>query len=400
MSIRNSSAAYVPNDSMNLMGLFYDPGTATYRILALMRPSLFTEQKVNIPYSLVTQSQEEIADMRRRIDDATSYFQQGINELVLGDGNKKNGVRTVFLATADYLGPNGEIVRANAIIPRDLGTNPWPLYKGNGGYDSVDTRITAEQATEFIGANAAALRKLYVESVLVKTSCFFYVKDTDLVKNSFMAGRQVVLDSLAAYLADTNGMVGVVKVQKPTPEEYAERAMPFNSYRQKQTLEDKVKRELCQWDPFEDNGDVISDWGGHRITAATEQEAIEWGAFFGVPADIGAFKTKMLHVDNYYLKPKGTGFKSFNIAVRVTRPSRNRTIFQPTVREVQIYDVQQHYNGQINEKSPAYHKRFKEREEESSKRRQRLMDSLEYTNILRIMFNARELEFPVPKAML
>ena len=406
---------YIPNDSMNLMGLYFPQSSPTARILAQMRRAIFLKPK-EIPYSLVRESQDEIAEMRLDIDSTTPYFQQGINSLVFKDGNKRNGngIRTIFLTTADYLGPSREVVtadylgpsrevvRKDVVIPRNLGANPWPLYRGEGGYDSVDTRITAEQAVEYIGANVAALKRLGVERVFVKTSCFFYVRDEDLRKNGFiMADGQVDLDSLVTYLVDTNGMVGVKEVQKPEAEEYAERAVPSASSRQKQTLEQKVRRELCQYDPIEDAGDAISDWGGHRITAATEQEAIYWGTVFGSNARVGTFRTEVLHVDNYYEKPKDTGFKSLNLALRVIPALRDIPIransprHKSTVRELQIYDLQQHFDGQINRKSPAYHERFRRSETESSKKRQKLMDRFEYTDILKFMFNARELEFPV-----
>ena len=411
-----SGVAYVPNDLINIMGLYFEPSMATPQIFDIMRRSIFTEQKAgipqkaDIPYSLILQSQAEIAEMRLRIDSITPYFQQDINKLVLGNGNNRNGngTRAIFLTTADYLGQKGEVVREDAVIARNLGTNPWSLYRGERGYDSVDTRITAEFALEFISGNEAALERLGVERVFVKTSCFFYVRDKDLREKGFIkADEQVNLDSLVTYLADTSGMVGVSQVQKPTPQEYAKRAVPSNSSRQKQTLDQKVRRELCQYKPFRNAGDVISDWGGHRITAATEQDAVYWGTVFGSDGSVGSFKTEVLHVDNYYEKPKGTGFKSFNIALRTvknstTAPRNNGYNDQTTsprhpkmVREVQIYDLQQHFNGQINEASPAYHRRFRRSETESSKKRQDLMDTFEYTDILRLMFNSRDMVFPV-----
>ena len=382
---------YVPNDSMNLMGLYFPQSSATPRILAQMREAIFLGQKVNILYSEILESQGEIAEMRKLIDGTTPEFVQDKNALVLGNGNKRSGIRAIMLTIADYLGPDRDIIRGDVVIPRNLGTNPWLLYQGEGGYDSVDTKITAEQALEYIGANEAALSALGVKRVFVKTSGFFYVRDEDLRGKKFMSPEDALdLDYLVTYLADTKGFVGLEQRQKPTEEEYAEMAVPFTSYRQKQTLIEKVMRELCQYQPFRNEGEVISDWGAHRITATTEEDAMQWGNVFRDRARVGRFETTPLWVDDYYDKQKGTGFKSYNVAVRATSP-RHR----PTIREIQIYDLLQHFNGQINEKSPAYHGRFRKSQTESSRRRQALLHAFEYDDILKLMFNARELEFPV-----
>ncbi len=382
---------YVPSDSMNLMGLYFSQGSATPRILSQMRKAIFLEQKWYIPYSEIVESQGEIAGMRRLIDGTTPYFAQDLNALVLGKGNRGNDIRTIFLTTVDYLGPAGEIIRGDVVIPINLGTNPWLLYRGEEGYDSIDTKITAEQAEEFVRANGVALRELGVKKVFVKTSGFFYVRDEDLRGKRFITPEGAVdLASLTTYLYDTRGFVGLENVQKPTEEEYKERAVPFTSYRQKQTLIEKVEREICQYDPFKNEGDVISDWGAHRITATTEEDAMRWGSAFRDHARVGRFETTAIWVDDYYSKPKGTGFKSYNIAVRATS-----TKHKPTIREIQIYDLQQHFNGQINEKSHAYHGRFRRSQTESSRRRQELMRAFEYVDILKLMFNARELEFKV-----
>lgn len=387
---------YVPNDSMNLMGLYFPQSSATPRILAQMRNAIFLGQGASIPYSEILESQGEIAEMRKTIDGITPEFSQHLNNLVLGNGGKRDGVRTIFITNADYLGPGGGVVRDNVVIPRNLGTNPWSMYLGEEGYDSVDTRITAEQAQRYIRENEAALRDMGIEKVFVKTSSFFYVRDEDLKEKGFISPEGVVdLDTLVTYLADTHGFVGLQEeVRKPTEKEYMERAVPLNSSRQKQTVEQKVERKLRQYNPFRDGGDVISDWGAHRIVPLTEEDAIYWGVLLSGRAKLGIFDTMALHVDDYYNSPKPSGFKNYNIAVRVTS-SR----YKPTIREIQVRHLLQHFNSEINEESPYYHGKFKESQTESSKRRKRLMQVFEYDNILKLMFNARELEFPVtPKS--
>jgi|SRR3989338_5411919 len=382
---------YVPNDSMNLMGLYFPQGNSTTRILSQMRNAIFLEKRTDVAFSEIREAQDEIAKMRKTIDGTTPYFAQNLNALVLGNENKRSGIRAIMLTIVDYLGPDGDIIRGEVLIPRNLGTNPWLLYLGEGGYDSVDTKITAEQAEEYIRINEAALRELGVKGVFVKSSEFFYVRDGDLREKGFMSSEDALdLDYLVTYLANTNGFVGLEQRQKPTEKEYAKMAVPFTSYRQKQTLIEKVTRGLCQRHPFRNGGDVISDWGAHRITAATEEDAMQWGDVFRDRTILGRFETQAIWVDDYYSNPKGTGFKSYNVAVQATSPR-----YEPTVREIQIYDLRQHFSAQINEKSHAYHGRFRKSQTESSKKRRVLMREFGYIAALELMFNARELKVTV-----
>ena len=382
---------YVPNDSMNIMGLYFPQSSATPRILSQMRKAIFSGQKADISASEVLESQKEIAEMRKTIDGVTPEFSQHLNNTVLGDGNKVDSLRTIFLTYADYIGPDREVIRGNVVIPRDLGTHAWSMYRGEQGYDSVDTKITAEESQQYIRENGGALRDMGIENVFIKTSSFFYVKDEDLRKQGFIDSEDVLdLDTLVTYLADSHGFVGLQEMQKPTEEEYMRRAMPFNASRQKQTVEQKVGRKIRQYQSFRHEGDVISDWGANRIVPLTEDDTIDWGTQFRGDAKVCKFATIALHVDDYYTNPKPNGFKNYNITMRIDSRRHNSTI-----RELQVRDLLQHFNSEINEESPYYHGKFRERQGESSKKRQNLMEELGYDDILKRMFDARELEFPV-----
>ena len=385
---------YVPNDSMNIMGLYFPQSSATPRILSQMRKAIFAGQKADISASEVLESQKEIAEMRKTIDGITPEFSQHLNNTVLGDGNKVDSLRTIFLTYADYLGPDREVIRGDVVIPRDLGTHPWSMYRGEQGYDSVDTKITAEESQQYVRENGGALRDMGIENVFIKTSSFFYVRDEDLRKQGFINSVNsedvLDLDTLVTYLADSHGFVGLQEMQKPTEEEYMRRAMPFNASRQKQTVEQKVGRKIRQYRSFRNDGDVISDWGANRIVPLTEDNAIYWGTQFRGNTTVCKFATEVLHVDDYYTNPKPNGFKNYNTTMLITSPRHKSTI-----RELQVRDLLQHFNSEINEKSPYYHGKFRERQGESSKKRQRLMEEFEYDDILKLMFDARELEFPV-----
>jgi len=382
---------YVPNDRIGIMGLYFPQSSATARILSDMRKAIFLEQKASLPFSDIEESQTEIAEMRKTIDGVTPHFSQHLNNKVFGTGTEGDGVRTVFLTIVDYLGHDGSVLRANVVIPRNLGTNPWSMYHGEEGYDSIDTRITAEQARQYISENEAALWGMGIESVFVKTSSFFYVRDKDLKEKGFISSEGAVdLDTLVTYLADTHGFVGLQELQKPTEKEYMERAVSFNAARQKQTVEQKVGRKLCQYPPFMHEGHAISDWGAVRIVPLTEEDAIYWGTLFGKHTEVGIFDIVPLHVSNLYQNPRPNGFKSYNIAVRARSKRR-----KPTIREIQVRDLLRHFNSEINEDSPFYHGSYRKTQTESSKRRQRLMQAFEYDVALKFMFNARELKFPV-----
>ena len=125
------------------------------------------------------------------------------------------------------------------------------------------------------------------------------------------------LNTLVTYLADTHGFVELQEgMQKPTEENYMERAVPFNASRQKQTLIEKVERELLQHPAYRNEGDIISDWGANRVVPLTEEDAMYWGGMLSRNAKIGVFETRTLHVDDYYGSPKPSGFKNYNIALR------------------------------------------------------------------------------------
>ncbi len=390
----------VPSDAMGLVDL-YSPDGPTAKILSMMRPSLFLGAKTGIPYSLIRKSQDEIEGMRGKIDEVTPEFAQDLNALVLAP-KRNNNIRAFMLITADYLGSKDEVKAYNVIIAQNLGTNPWPLYQGRGGYDSIDTRLTKEQTEGWINQHQAALRELGIEKIRVGSSGFYYVMEADLEEKGFSDHGEVDLGRLVTFLTDTYGMVGVKQMQKPSEKEYLAATVPFLSYRQKQTLADKIERKLCQGKPYENAGDVVSDWGAHRIAVPTEEQAREWGMYFRGHKGLGRFSVDMAWRDDYYAKPKKNGFKSFNLAVKVKRKAERRSglarsLFNPTVRELQIYDLWQHYASQINEKSPAHHRNFRGAQNDSMQKRRGLMRQYEYDEILNFMFNIKEMVLLVPQ---
>ena len=391
-----------PSDAMGLVDLYF-PGGPTAEILSMMRPSLFLGAKTDIPYSLTIQSQDEIEEMRGRIDEVTPEFAQNLNALVLAP--KRNvKVRAFMLITADYLNSKDEVIAENAIIAKNLGTNPWPLYQGRGGYDSIDTRLTDGQTKGWIDEHQAGLKGLGIKKIRVGSSGFYYVREADLEENGFLDHGEVGLSRLVTFLTDTYGTVGLEQgVQKPSEKEYLAAAVPFLSYRQKQTLADKIERKLCQGKPYENAGDVVSDWGAHRIAVPTEEEARKWGMYFQGDINLARFGVDVAWRDDYYTEPKKNGFKSFNLAVEVKRKAESksglaRSRFKPTVRELQIYDLRQHYDSQINEESPAHHRRFRDTQNDSMRKRRGLMRQYEYDEILKLMFNIKEMVLLAPQA--
>ena len=333
------------------MGMYFPYGSPTSTIMRIMREAVFRGKKIDIPYSETHASQQEIAEMRQRIDGSTPEFAQDLNTLVFGEDK----VRAILLIKGNFVDSNGEV--KNVIVPIDLGTNPWPLYTGREGYNTVDIKITAGSAKEYLMQHKEALRQRGIESFLVEESSFHYARDEDL-KGNFVGSKgieAVDLASLVPYLVDTYGFVGLDEVSKPQEKEFRERAVPFVSYRQKESLLEKLIRKLCQRSPLMHEGDVIADWGAHRI-CLKEEEALYFGGIFQGRVRVGRFVTRGLYTDNYYQQPKKSGFKAFNITARVSSAKHGDII-----RELQIYDLLQHFNAQINEKSPAFHRRFSAR---------------------------------------
>lgn len=381
-----------PKDMYHLLGMYYDQRTVTHKVVGDIRPSVFTERKVDLPLRLISEAQREFAGVRQNVDRSTPEFAQGLNEMVFGD----DAVRAILVVKGDLIGKSVEI--KNSRIPIDLGTNPWTLYQGREGYDTIDTRLTAEKTHDYLTMHAGELRGMGIQKLDVNESTFHYMRDRDLKEKFPNGDGGVDLKDLMRYLVDTQGYVGIEKVTKPNAEQYAEKAMTITSYRQKQSVLEKVVRELCEKDPYLNAGDVITDIGAHRTTFATEQEARNFAKQF-VVADIkgsrvpmGRFDARILYVDDYYSNPKKSGFKSYNVAANVSTTRH----FEDVVREIQIYDWGMHFKAQINEGDPAFHRTIREGQIKAGKKRREVMERFGYDDFLELMFRTEPLILDVP----
>jgi ppGpp synthetase/RelA/SpoT-type nucleotidyltranferase len=376
----------VPKDEFHLMGMYFPHSSPTCQIMDRMRKAIFSEEYESISYSDTHAAHQEIAEMKQKIDESTPEFTQDLNKFVCGDNSV---ISSILLIKGDFLGNRGGI--ENVILPIDLGTNPWPLYQGREGYNSIDAKIATEQTLGYLRLNEQDLRQRGIIGFSINESSFHYFKEEDLKRN-FGSDTGIDLNDLVRRITDIHGFIGTNLVSKPTEQEYREKSIPFCSYRQKQSLLKKAIRELCQRDPYQNMGDIISDWGAHRICFEKEEEAIVLGKLFEGQVKLDKFKIRELHTDDYYSKPKKTGFKSFNIAGRVSS-----TRYGDIVREIQIYDLLQHFNSQINEDSPAFHRKHKEKQEESGKNKRAVLEKYEYDAVLKMMFGTEKIEVFLPK---
>lgn len=383
-----------PKDKVNLMGLYLPNDSPTCEIMAQMRKAVREEQVISIPYSQILSAQQEIKEVRQKIDGSTPEFAQDLNKHVFGD----SAVRAILVMQGDFLSA-GEI--KNTILPFDLGTNPWPIYQGRGDYETVDAKVTADAASEYLQSRQQELRAKGISKFNVGQSGFFYLRDEQLKRNFGDSAGGISLEALIPYIVDTYGFVGLEPVSKPNEQDYRERAVPFVSYRQKgaDSLLEKVIRKLCQISPIKDEGGAIADWGGHRICAETEQETISWSKILQKPVNLGRFRMSNLHTDDYYSNPKKTGFKSYNATVRVISKgiATDSPRYTDVIREIQLYDLISHFNSQINEKHHAFHRKFREREERSLSKKRAVLEGFEYHFVLGLMFGTELLELPVPK---
>lgn len=382
-----ANTIYAPKDKFNLMGLYFPMGSSTYEIMAQMRKALIEERIMSIPYSQIRNAQQEIKEARQKTDGSTPEFAQDLNKLVFLDRT----VRAILIAKGDFQGDSNV---EGIVLAVDLGTNPWPLYQNHFGYETIDDKVTVDGAREYLQGHQQELKARGITALNVSQSSFFYFEDWQLKSNFGDGNGGISLEDLIPYVVDTNGFIGLEQASKPNERSYRERAVPFVSYRQKgaKSLLDKVIRKLCQRDSFADEGDVIADWGGHRICTATEEEAITWSKVFRDWVGLDRFQVTNVHTDDYYTRPKRTGFRAYNIAVRVASQR-----YGPVTREIQIYDLMPHFNSQIDESHPAFHRKFKRKEEESMRRRRAILESFEYRDVLELMFSDEGIEVPVPK---
>jgi ppGpp synthetase/RelA/SpoT-type nucleotidyltranferase len=379
-----------PADKLNLMGMYFTYGRPTYKIIGDMRKAIFRVKSINditpadinearISSADIIAAQKENVNVRREIDESTPEYAQDLNNLIFG----KDPVRAMLIVKGDFLGEGGI---EDTILYSDLGTNPWPLYQGREGFDTLDTKLTLEKTSEYLNQYQQDLVQRRITGFDVKESSFYYFRDGDLRRNFGTGNGAIDFRDLVRYMVDTHGYVGTEKVSKPNEQEYREKAVSFTSYRQKLSLAEKIKRKLCQQEPYEDGGDIISDWGAHRICLATEEEAQAMGLKLQNSRNLGRFQMNIAYIDDYYSKPKGNGFKAFNFAVQVS-PSRRPA----TVREIQVYGLMQHYNAQINEKSPAYHRRFRDKQLHSRQKKRAVLEAFEYDSVLELMFGTEKM---------
>ena len=374
----------VPEDKLNLMGAYFPQYSSTYKVIDQMRKSIFEGRKAPISLADIDRSHDEIMSVRGIIDDSTAKFAQDLNKVIFNDDK----VRALMLIRGNFVGSNSGV--ETTVLAIDLGTNPWPLYKNREGYDTIDKKLTVEKAREYMDGKGEELRKRGINGFNVDHSSFYYVKNHDLAGKFAGEDGAINFDDFVRVMVDTYGFIGLTRdIKKPGDREYRAKAIPFTSYRQKQSLLEKAIRELCQVDPYLNFGDVITDWGGHRIGCANVEEARALGDGFKEKRPVGVFEVSELHTDDYYTKPKRTGFSSLNIAALV---SSSR--FDSVVREIQIYDLINHFNGQINESHPAFHRRLKELQSRSRKKMRVVLEGFEYDNALRIMFGSEKLVVP------
>jgi hypothetical protein len=385
-----------PEDLLNLLGEYFSQTSITYRLIGQMRESIFTRNPLHIPPQRLYESRGEIERVTQQIDESTPQSAQDFNSLVF----KNDKVAAFLVVKGDLVTENDEVVIANTVVPVYLGTNPWLLYQGRGGYDTVDTKISLEQTQYQIIEREEEFRREGIAALLVKESSFHYARDKDLkAKFPDGLGGFNTFDFIR-YLIDTQGYIGMEPAIKPTKEEYEDSAMVFTSYRQKQSVLEKTIRELCQSEAYRTEGDIITDWGALRVGFPTEQEAISFAIQFQVAdirqrqVEIGRFDANVLHIDDYYSNPKSSGFKSFNIAVLFkSRPK----LFEDVVREIQIYDWMMHYKAQIDETDPAFHRTIRASQVKSGARRRKRMENLGYDAALALMFGAdKQLRVELP----
>ncbi len=383
-----------PRDEFNLMELYFPNGGPTYEIMSQMRKAVLEERMRGIPYSQIHAAQQEIKEVRQKIDDSTPAFAHDLNNLVFGD----SAVRAILIAKGDFVGRSQ---LEGSILAVDLGTNPWPLYQEHWHYEKIDDKVTMDGAREYLQSHQQELKDKGIKTLSIDQSGFFYFNNEQLKRNFGDGAGGISLEALIPYVVDTNKFVGLEPASKPNEQDYMERAIPFVSYRQKgaDSLLDKAIRKLCQVEPFADAGDVISDWGGHRICAETKEDAISWSKKFQGLVRLDRFKVTNLHTDDYYSSPKENGFMAYNIAARVTsrsiKPASPR--YMDVVREIQIYDLMSHFNSQINENHHAFHRKFRKREDTSLIKKRAVLEEFEYHFVLELMFGTEPLELPVPK---
>ncbi|MDP6641891.1 MAG: hypothetical protein QGF74_00725 [Candidatus Nanoarchaeia archaeon] len=346
---------------LNLMSNYFNKNSATFQIVEQMRQEMLTGKRVKILEDIIEKAKIEVHLKRREIDESTYGFAYDLNNKIFGGFIER---RVIMLISGVFSGDKEGLKHSGknlpCIIPIDLGTNPHPLFKGQGMYPTIDTKVTHESTLKFLEENRRSLRQDGVGSFAIDSSKFFYFNEKEISRRFKKKRGEIdmrnlipVINELPPYLF-IDGMFVRTEKLIPSARSYEKKAVGFVSYRLKQSETQKLVHKLTFPEGRIDEKERLSDWVAHRIVFETEEELERAEDFFKENPTIGDSRIKYKYTKDYYKKPKINLFRSKNVVVE----GRTKK-YKPCIREVQLMHFPQFHYNYLDPNSPARHKQQK-----------------------------------------
>ena len=351
----------------NLMMRYFGQGSATYDVAGYMRNEFLKGSLGGLERGLVKRAKKEVDKKRMELDGPTYEFAQELYSQVFcgGDINHECRKKAIMVVQGDLLSRVKGII--DTVVPIEIAD--YTLFKNPEPGETVDETVTRKFTNQFIRDNRPYLRDQSYQAFSIKSSKIFDIREDKL--NAFM-DENGGLDAraLVPFLTETFGYVVTTPIAGiPRKDKYRDLAPTFSSYRQKNSLAEKLLRKLGNGDRLRDK-DTIDDWVAHRIVVDSEEEARYWVDFFESNPQLRTFRLRHLHTDDYYTDRKKNSFRNFNLTLSVSSPRFKI----PTVREIQIVDKMQYRENEIDPDSPAHHTKAKAKH----RTKKEVRDSYEY----------------------
>ncbi|MBL7056244.1 hypothetical protein ISS07_04995 [Candidatus Woesearchaeota archaeon] len=368
---------------VSYLGLFFPKGHPTSDVVDRIRLNILNgvpAENSGISVEEVYGAQQAFLENMLQFDRQVPHFAQDVTKKMLGDS-----VNAVVLTKGNLYDENNKLLYPGTIFPSDLGTNPWPLFKGSGTHGTIDDRITFESAAGYIEANRELLTADGCRKFEVGSSYVFFF-DRDNLFDTYGSGGKLNLELLTADIIETNGYVGTRRVDFLRWNEAKKRAIPSVSYRQKHKMGLKSSVKLAQNKgkingPKKQNADIIA----FRYRGS-ESDVSEMIAEFSGFGRVGRFELQEIDSENYFAKAKKNGFRSFNLITRLISPAGSWPL------EFQFQISQDYHNAEIDQNHSAHHSKHKDK----SRIRKGMRDLVDtYTPTTNLMFPEKSVDVDI-----
>lgn len=335
---------------------YFSEDSHTSELVSEMRKGILTGRKPRFGAGLIASAQSEVDAQRTTLDQSTHPFAQDLANTSFRDYTRKGALLVVdglFYARSGAQ-------NLDSVLGIDITQKVHELFKKHSSRGTIDAYVSRHQTDVFLNSHRRELLQRQLDLFRLRASKFFYFDLNDL--SAFSEGSGVDMARLVPLITEIGSYVFLTPSNTPRRSEYNEAAPRFVSYRLKRSIASKILYKLFFPIPIEERN-VITDWAAHRVVVADEAEARDLESHLRGSPRIGNSKVEFVDTRDYYANKKRNEFRNFNVIAIVTTKG-----YEPATREIQIVDRDQYYRNEVDPRSPANHRRFKERQAEKLRR--------------------------------